>query len=316
MKNLVFIISFLLPLLAFSGVIERVVAVVNSEIILESDFRKLKDKLKNATLIDDSLISDGNIDSLKSSKKNQLDYLINEKILDSEVKRLSLSVTSDRVTQEIKDMAKRNNISSEELLRAVRNEGIPTSEYQAFLKTKLERQNLIESEIISKLRITDEEALVEYSRKHKDVKETMNEFSLAHIFFNPKKGGTEAAQERAQKVLEKLNKGGSFDSLSEQFSEDPNFSTGGFLGTFKTGEFNKEIEDAVANLKPNEVSGVVKTKQGIHIVKVLSKKVTVDPRFEKEKEALKGQLMEANFRRQLKIWLQSKKEDSQIRINE
>lgn len=316
MKSYLFVVLLLAPFLGNAAVIERIVAVVNSEIILESDFKQLKEKMKNATLIDDSLIFDGNIASLKNSKKNQLDYLINEKILDSEVKRLNLSVTMERVNDEIKEMAKRNNLSSEELLKAVRNEGIPTSEYQAFLKTKLERQSLIESEIISKLRITDEEAMVEYGRIHKDVKQTLNEFSLAHIFFNPKKGGVEAAQKRAQKVLEKLSSGGTFETVAEQSSEDSNFSNGGYLGSFKSGEFNKEIEAAVMNLKPNEISGIVKTKQGVHIIKVLSKSVTTDPKFEKEKAALKAQLMEANFRRQLKIWLQTKREDSQIRINE
>jgi peptidyl-prolyl cis-trans isomerase SurA len=296
-------------------IIERIVAVINNEIILESDFVRLKQKMENSTLIDDSMIIDSNLEAMKNSRKVQLAYLTNERVLDSEVKRLNLSVTMERVDQEIKDMAKRNNISSQDLLKTVAQEGISASEYQSFLKTKIERQSLIENEIISKLRITDEEALVEYLRRNKDAKVSVNEFSLAHIFFNPKKSGHEAALKRAQVVLDKIKEGVSFESLAEQNSEDPNFSAGGLLGTFKTGEFLREIEESIARLEPNQLTGIVKSRMGFHIVKLLTKKVTVDSKFEKEKESIKSQLMENNFKRQLKIWLASKREDSQIRIN-
>ena len=302
-------------LLASADVIEKIVAVVNNEIVLESDFKSLKEKLKRSTLIDDSLIINSTNEEFKTSRKAQLDYLINEKILDSEVKRLNLSISMDRVEQEIRDMAKKNGVSSEELLKTVKSEGISASEYQFFLKTKMERQSLIESEIISKLRITDDEAMSEYIKKNKGAKQSVNEFSLAHIFFNPKKGGLEAAHDRAKNILQKLKSGSSFETLAEQFSEDPNFANGGFLGNFKTGEFLKEVEVAISSLGPNETTDVIKSKIGYHIVKLLTKKITTDPRFEKEKDLIKSHLMELNFKRQLKIWLQSKREDSQIRIN-
>jgi peptidyl-prolyl cis-trans isomerase SurA len=309
------LLGLLVSNISGAEVIDRIVAVVNNEIVLESDYALLIPKMENSTLIDESMIVDSTFEKMRGSRKVQLDYLINEKILDSEIKRLNLTVTMDRVDQEIRDMAKRNNISSEELLKTVSQEGISVSEYQSFLKTKIERQNLIESEIISKLRITDEEALVEFLRRNKNARISVNEFSLAHIFFNPKKNGHEAAQKRAQLALDKLKEGNSFESLAEQYSEDPNFSAGGLLGTFKTGEFLHEIEEAIARLEPNQLTGIVKSRMGYHIVKLLTKKMTVDSKFEKEKESIKSQLMETNFRRQMKIWLISKREDSQIRIN-
>lgn len=315
-KTLNIILVMMISMVAQAETLERIVAVVNSEIILESDFNKLTHKLKNTTLLDDSLVPDGNLDVLKGNRRAQLEYLINEKIMDSEVKRLNLSASNERLEQEMKDLARRNNLSKEDLLKAVKSEGITVSDYQEFLKSKIERQSLIEGEIISKLRITDEEALLEYMKKNQSAKQSLNEFSLAHIFFNPKKGGADAAKERAERVLQKLQGGGSFETLAEQFSEDPNFSNGGVLGTFKSGEFIPEIEAAVTHLKTGETTPIVKSKIGFHIVKLLSKKVTADPKFEREKELIKSQLMETNFRRQLKIWLQSKKEDSVLRIND
>ncbi len=305
-----------LGLSASAEVVERIVAIVNSEIILESDLKKMPAKLKKRDLIYDYLISGTEEVFYKGERKSLLDYLINEKIMDSEVKRLNLAVTSDKVDQEIKEISKRNNISSQEVLNAVAAEGLSVPEYKESLKARLERQNLIEAEIISKLRISDEDAYSEYLRKTPSARSTVNEYGIAHIFFSPKKGGGDAALKRAEDVYAKLRKGENFETLAQQFSEDTNFSNGGFLGNFKTGEFLKELEDSVASLSPGQYSPVVKSRMGFHIVKLLSKKGSTDPRFEKDKERIKSQIFDATFRRQLKLWLQTKRDESFLRINE
>ena len=301
---------------ATAEVIEKIVAIVNSEIILESDLKKMPAKLKKRDLIYDYLIPSDEALFYKGDRKSLLQYLINEKIMDSEVKRLNLTVTPDKVDQEIKEIAKRNNISSQEVLTAVSSEGLSVSEYKESLKSRLERQSLIESEIISKLRISDEDAYSEFLRKNPSSRSTMNEYSISHIFFSPKKNGGEAALKKAEEVYAKLRGGENFEVLSQQFSEDPNYSNGGFLGTFKTGEFLKELEDSVVSLNPGNYSPIIKSKMGFHIVKLLSKKGSTDPKFEKDKERIKSQIFDATFRRQLKLWLQTKKDESFLRINE
>lgn len=316
MSKLILSFFLLAPFVAHAEVVERIVAIVNNEIILESDFKDLQHKLKTPALIDETLLMGKSIDDLKKDRKVQLDYLINEKIMESEIKRLNHNVTMERVDQEIKDMAKKNNVSVAEVLAAFKAQGITTSEYQSFLKSKIEKQSLIESEIISKLRISDDDALAEYLKKNPANKSTVNEFTIAHIFFNPKKGGPEAAYKRAQTVLAKLQQGESFETLAEQNSEDPNFTSGGMLGTFKSGEFMKEVEDSIQNLNPGQTTGIVKSRLGYHIVKLLGKKLTSDPKFEREKEAIKSKLFEQNFKRQMNNWLQSKREESFIRIND
>lgn len=310
---------FLISLVALSAhaeIVEKTVAIVNSEIVLESDFKELQKRIGKPGLIDESLLFDTSIEALKNNRKAQLNYLIDEKILQSEVKRLNLTVTNDRVDSEIKDMAKRNNVSEEQLLEIIKGQGLNPTEYRAFLKESIEKRSLMDSEIISKLRISDEDALNEYLKSSPTSRPSIDEFSVSHIFFSPKKGGPEAAQKRAETVLGKLRSGENFENLAQQFSEDPNFSSGGSLGSFKSGEFLPEIEESISNLKVNETTPIVKSRMGYHIVKLTGKKLTTDPRFEKAKEAIKAKLMESSFKRQLKTWLQSKREESSIRINE
>jgi peptidyl-prolyl cis-trans isomerase SurA len=311
-----FLLISLVALSAHAEVVEKTVAIVNSEIVLESDFKELQKRIGKPGLIDETILFDSSVDSLKNNRKAQLNYLINEKILQSEVKRLNLTVTNDRVDSEIKDMAKRNNVSETQLLEIIKGQGLNGDEYRAFLKESIEKRSLMDSEIISKLRISDEDALNEYLKSSPASRPSIDEFSVSHIFFNPKKGSPEAALKRAEAVLPKLRNGENFETLAQQFSEDPNFSSGGSLGSFKSGEFLPEIEAAIANLKVNETTPVVKSRMGYHIVKLTGKKLTTDPKFEKAKEAIKNKLMETSFKRQLKTWLQSKREESSIRINE
>lgn len=314
MKKIILAVS-LFASICLAEVVDRIVAVVNNEIVTLSELKDFSKKVSKNGMIDDLLLFGQRVDSLKGNETAQLNYLINEKILDSEIKRLNLSVTIERVEQEIRDIAKKNGVSRTELMSAIKAQGMNASDYQAFIKTRIERQSLIEQEITSKIRVSDEDVMAQYSRMNPNADAGIYEYSLAHILFNPRKGGAEAALERARAALGKIRSGTAFEVVAEQTSEDPHFSTGGVLGTFKAGEFNSEMEKAVQGLGAGDVSEVVQTKGGFHIIKVLSKKIITDPRFEREKEKIRAQLFEKSFQKHFKNWIEEKREDSFIRIN-
>lgn len=294
--------------------VDGVAAVVNDEVVLESDLRSFQTRINKEGMIDDLLLAGQKIDELKKNPKAQLEFLISEKLLDTEVKRLNLAITVERVEQEIRDIAKRNNMSRADLTQALTAQGVILSEYQGFIKTRIERQSLLEQEITSKIRVSDDEVMAQYLRDNGKVDAGASEFTIAHILFNPKKGGLEGATERAKETLEKLRSGQNFEVLAEQRSEDSNFSHGGLLGTFKTGETSKELEDAVRNIEPGQYSEVVRTKAGVHILKLISRKVTADPNFEKQKEKIRSVLLEKAFQKQFKNWLEAKREEAFVRI--
>jgi peptidyl-prolyl cis-trans isomerase SurA len=317
-KNLNFI--FLILLILVSGfanaeLVEKTLAIVNSEVILLSDLRSLTNKLDKGNLVDDLLFFENSPEALKKDTKLQLNYLVNEKILDSEIKRQNLSVTMEKVDQEIREIGKKNKLTKEDLLAAVKQQGIEPSEYQNFIKTRIEHQALVEQEITSKIRISDEDVLAFYLSETGGGYKQVYDFGISHIFFSPKTDGAEKALQRATKVVDLLKKGEKFDSLVSKHSDDTG-SADGFLGTFKTGEFTKEFEQAVRDIQVGDFTGVVKSKTGFHILKLNTKKIVADPKFEKTKEALKAQLFDKIFKRQFRNWLEVKKEESFIRINQ
>ncbi len=310
------ILSLFFVFSAHAEVVEKTVAIVNTELVLESDFSELQKRIGKEGMIDESLLDGKNTQTLKSSRSAQLDYLINEKIIESEIRKQNLTVTNDRVESEIKSMARRNQVSEAELKKLITQQGVDFEDYKKILKMNLEKRALMDAEIFSKLRISDEDALNEYLKQNPKSKPSIDEFSVSHIFFNPQKGGAKEAHSRAEDVLGKLRSGESFEKLAQNYSEDPNFSSGGALGLFKSGDFLPEIEAAISSLGVNETTGIVKSRMGYHIVKLTGKKLTVDPKFEAVKEKIKSGLLEKSFNRQIKNWIQNKRDESFIRINE
>ena len=295
-------------------VIERVVAIVNDQTILLSDIEKYKGQLQKGGMVDELLVADPK--SVIGDREKLVELMINERLIDSEVHKQNLAVTIERVEAEVRSIAQGNNISRNQLKAALKEQGVDYSEYQNFIKKRIERHSLIERVITSKIKISDEDVAAYYiQQKGKDAGKEVFQFKLAHIMFIPKAGDVEGAQARAKSVLDKLNSGKTFETLAAQHSEDPNFTAGGSLGTFKSGESLPEIEAAVRELSVNQATGLVRTKIGFHIVKLLEKTLIPSPDFENNKGKIQGYLAEQAFKKQFSFWLSQRRQEAFIRIN-
>lgn len=302
---------------AEAKVIEGIEIIINNEIVTQSDIERYRKRLQSGGLVDDALVQLSDPEKLKKDPKALRNHLIDEKVLDSEVKKQGLEVTIERVEQEIREISKRNGISREDLKKALAQQGVKFSEYQDFIKTSLERQSLIEKEITSRIKISEED-ISSYYLKEKGIQSAqVFEYELAHILFLPQNGGDAAAKERAEQVLKRLKHSTmSFDKMAAQYSEDPNFTQGGLLGSFKAGEMMKEIEAAVRGLPAGEVSDIVKTRIGYHILKVQKRTLVEDPAIENEKNRIRNILYAQAFKKQLRLWLDRKRDEAFIRIND
>lgn len=296
--------------------IDKVVAIVNAEVVTLSDVEKQKKAFEGKALLNDLLLQIYEPNEIKNDRKKILSFLVDERLIDGEIKKKGLEVTIERVEQEIQSVAKKNGMSRTQFKDALAKQGIAMSDYQQFVKAGLERQSLVEKEVTSKIRISDEDIAAHYLASKGPGKTQVFEYSISHILFNPKKGGPEQARARAEAVLKKLKSGTDFEKAAEQFSEDPNFSSGGVLGTFHANELSSDILKAVQPLGANEVSNVAETKLGIHIFKVTKKTLVADPQLQENKEPIRALLQERAFKRQFRMWLDQQRASAFIKFNE
>ena len=149
-----------------------------------------------------------------------------------------------------------------------------------------------------------DDILNKYYATHTDVLAGKTSYSAKHIIVTPKKDmkvsnstGTDAtsdatALKKIKMLQKKLNNGEDFSELAKKYSEGPSAPRGGDLGTFEKGAMVPEFEQAMATMKPGDVSDIVKTRFGYHLVKLINKtdenRKPFDQLTQKEKEELKG----------------------------
>ncbi len=304
-----------LTLSAHAELIDKIVATVNSEVLTLSDIEKEKSSLAGKGLVNDLLFQLYDRQKLLTDRESLLNFLIDEKTIDSEVKKKGLEVTIERVEQEIQRVARENNLTRAQFKDALSRQGIGMAEYQHFIKKGLERKALVDREVNSRIRISDEDVAAYYLSKKGPGKAQVYEYTLAHILFSPRSGGPEAAQKRAQEALKKLKSGQSFDKLAEQVSEDPGFTKGGVIGTFNSKELSPDLRKAVASASKDGLTNIVQTDRGFHIFKILKRTLVSDPELEENREQILNVLHQKAFTRQLRAWLDQKRSEAFIRIN-
>ncbi|MFK8137374.1 MAG: peptidylprolyl isomerase [Bdellovibrionales bacterium] len=305
-----FVLAFAVQLEA--KIIEKILASVNGEIITQTDLRSFQRKVKQDQLLDDLF----NVDYKKiaKNKSSSLGFLIDEKIVDSEVKRLGLEASSDRIDNEIQNIIRQNGIDKKALVKDLKSKGIVFSEYQDFLKKRLERQSLIQKEITSQIKISEDDLKSYYLRNSNNAQNNSYEYRLSNILLFIK-GNKDEALKKAKSIYRELQQGGNFSNLAAKHSQDPNFSEGGFLGEFKSGDFIPALEKEVSKLNPGQIAKPVIVGDKIFIAKVDQKKLIDNPDYIQQRPRIMAVLQEEAFKKQFRFWLDQKREVSDIRRN-
>ena len=178
------------------------------------------------------------------------------------------------------------------------------------MKESIERRQLVEKEITSKIKISEQDIVSHYLSKNKSGSTQIFEFSLAHILFDEDNKG------EAETIAAKIKSGESFEAMVKKHSVDDDTKTkSGKFGSFKSGEMISSIEKSIKELKIGETSTVVQTPMGLHIFKVLDRKLVKDPAIEKQKQVIYQQLFARAFKEQLNFWLLQQRKDAIIQIN-
>ena len=153
----------------------------------------------------------------------------------------------------------------------------------------------LQKEVISKIKVTEKEAKAYYD-KNPDLFKSPEQVKARHILIQVPKEATEEEKkklkEKADEVLKKVKAGEDFTKLAAEYSDDPGTkSKGGELGFFSKGSMVPAFEQAAFSLKPGEVSELVETEFGFHVIKVDEKKEAVAEPFETIKEKVTKQVL-------------------------
>ena len=171
-----------------------------------------------------------------------------------------------------------NNIAAvlpqEDLVAELKEQGSNYESYRESIKEELERMQLINYEVKSKI-ILREEEIEEYYNTHRDEFTSEGRVRLALIFLKQEdpadKNEARALYQKAQDILSMIKDGKNFANLARKFSNGPGASEGGDLGVFKMSELNPEMAEIIKDLSAGEASKPIIRPYGIKIIKVEEK---------------------------------------------
>ena len=267
MLSLALIILF--PAFVSAQVLDRIVAVVDDEPILESE---LNSQVQ-------FFVFNNKLDPNTPGLKDQvLQSMISEKLIVAKAIEDSITVTDDEVQQQLDAVIQQRiqQVGSESKLEELY--GMPLARIKREFRDEM-RKNLLAERLrqqqFGSAQISRRE-VEEFFQTYKDsLGKVPEEVELAHIFIKPKPDETAkaGARNKAQGLLDSLKAGTSFSDLAKRHSDDPGSAAqGGDLGFVRRGQFVKEFETAVFSLTEQQLSGIVETEFGFHIIQLLERR--------------------------------------------
>ncbi|MCX8118896.1 MAG: peptidylprolyl isomerase [Desulfobacterota bacterium] len=309
---ILFLLGAFLP--TGQAVVDRIVAVVNQEIITLSEVERMIVHLKPE--------AEGG-DRLEKRQRNHelarmaLERLIEERLIDQEARRLGVKVNPKEIEQAIEEIKRKNNATQEDLELTLARDGWTMEGFKKEVEKKLVRTKVVQWAVKVEPNVPEKE-LKEFYRKHLDRYGTEASYRPAHILFKVPKEATPSEireiRSKCEKVLARVKAGEDFGEMALLYSEDLSAKDRGDLGVFKQGELLPALEREALRLKVGEVSGIVRTEYGFHILKLLDRKEAAPLPFEEVREKVRQDYLEKEFERGLQQFLARLKEKATIDI--
>ena len=305
MNRIIWLSLLLWSTSAHGEVIDRIVAVVNDDIVTWSELEDVtKTQLARLNAIMDPVTRDL---ERKSVMKKGLDDLVGKRLIHQEADRRNLKIEARQVDAHLQRVQRSQRWNDQQMSMYLTSQGLSLKEFRKEVRGQLLQQRVVGTVLGARIRISD--ADLENFYKEKRTKLSSNyEVDAAHIVLKVRAGATaseeSAVRKRAQSILVEARSGGKFSELAERYSEGPTASKGGFLGTLQKGNIDPRLEAAIFATEPGSVDGPIRSPFGYHIIQVIRRKVLPPKPFNEVKETLRSELHRQKLNDELSRWIE------------
>ena len=282
-------------------VIEKIVALVNNEIILLSEWEQrfglAKEKLQQ---IIDPKERENKAKELRAALLQQMIY---DKLIDQQAKKEEITVEESDIDQAIKRTREQNqSISEKDFFDELRKRGFTPEAYKGMMRREIRKFRLLQKTMASKIRISEEDLRAFYKNMTRKEKPGPPEFKVRHILFSLEEKPTpeelKLKKQQAENVLilaKQTPK--SFAALAKRFSQDTGSSeSGGDLGYLKSSDIDPALGKAIMTLRDGQVyDGIVRTSLGFHVLFLETKRASNILSYEEAKPSIQRRLQEEAY---------------------
>lgn len=294
-----------------AGMVDRILALVNSDIITLSELEKFK-ALMNMTAPEDAAPAEAD--------RQLLDQLIERKMIEHEAGKLEIDVKEKEVDQAFDDILKRNKITVQLLQEHLAKQRLTLAEYRKMLRSEIVQSQVIGRQVHATIAISDKDMEDFYVQNIKPQDKPGARVRLRQILLaippdSPAKKVSEI-ERTASQIREKIAAGEDFAKMAAAYSQGPEAQLGGDLGYFARGELLPELEQAAFALEQGQLSPVIRTAVGFHIIRVEEKDASDRERSWKDyQNDISAILYNRAFEKRYKEWMEALRKSSYVEIN-
>jgi len=251
--------------------------------------------LSSAKIQNPDLFKEENAGELLKAEAQIIDYIIANKLIEKYAGENKISYTEKEFTDEYEKLKTTSFKTEEEFTKYLKDNSIS----EDLLKTQLKNQllaNKVYDKITEGIAVADTEMNKYYEENKSTLFTDPEQIKISHILVqygdqDTTKKTKEAALEKINMVAQKIKDGESFENMANKYSEDVNSNTlGGDIGYFSEGQLVAEFENVAFTLETGEISDVVETEYGFHLIKVTDKKDSAIKTFDEVKDSIKEYL--------------------------
>jgi len=261
---------------AAAAVADRIVAVVNGEVITLSELHRAF--APYAAHIEANYKGPDKEAFLKQNQAAFLQRMIDQMLIEQEAKKPGAGIAAvkdEEVMAVVKDMLAKNRLTMQAYLKKLAEEGNTLESSKQEIRGQMLRMRLLRREVQSRILVTDEE-IGEYYDKHREDYEGREAVHIRQIFLPVPEGADSGARDRvraeANQLRERILKGERFEVMAARYSRGPAAAEGGDIGFVERGVMMPEVEKAAFSLPVGEVSEVLETEAGFLLLVVVDKK--------------------------------------------
>ena len=293
-----------------SEVVERILAVVNDEIVTEQDLEIVMAPVvaQYRTMYTGKEYEE----KFKEAHQEFLNKVIDDKLILSEAKRKQVIVKDAEVDDMLSEV--RNKFPSREaFVRAIEDQGLTEKKLWNRFHDQLMTQKLVAYEVKSKVSVSPGD-VNEYYKTHSQEFVQGDRVHLQHILVRTSTRTEEEAKALADGLVLKLRAGESFEELAKAHSEGAEASEGGEMGWVEKGQLVGDIDEKVFALKEGQVTDSIQSSLGYHIFKMTERKQFSVKPLSEVRSQIQDTLFKQKLRGRLEDWMKSLKKNAYISI--
>jgi peptidyl-prolyl cis-trans isomerase SurA len=310
------IAAILLPgLLSADTVVEEIVARVNNQVITRSAYQHEQQQLTDEAKQQDPTRAD---QVAAQGSKDVLRGLIDRELLLQKGKDLDITADAELI-KKLDEMRKQMKLASmDDLEKAAEAQGISFEDFKQNMRTEIITQRVIQREVGGRINVGKDEEQKFYEQ-HKSDMERPEAVKLSEILVSTEQAGDDpqklaAAEAKANDLLKQIRAGASFEDIAKKQSQGLSAAEGGELGYFERGKLAKQLEDVTFAMKKDQVSDVIRTKQGFVILKVTDHQSAGIPSFAEIEPRLQEAVYMQKLQPALREYLTKLREDAFIDV--